>query len=124
MAQDHPKRWMRWIAVAVLATAVGVLLVHGVISRSEAFGVASSFVRSHPVVEATLGKVVETSLSWGGGQMNMSGDSGNAKFTVNVEGAKDSTRVYVELRKRGVWEITYARMLPSGGESVLLKDLQ
>lgn len=56
--------------------------------------------------------------------MSTSGDSGNAKFTVNVEGAKGSTRVYVELRKRGAWEITYARMLPSSGEPVLLKDVQ
>jgi len=56
--------------------------------------------------------------------MSMSGDSGSAKFTVNVEGIKDSTRVYVELRKRGAWEITYARMLPSSGEPILLKDVQ
>jgi hypothetical protein len=124
MSQNHLVRWRRWITVALLAAVAGVVLVHSVIARSDAFDVASSFLRDNPEVKKRLGRVVGTSLSWRGGQMNLSGDSGSAKFTVNVEGHTDATRVYVELRKRGVWAIEYARMLPSNGEPVLLKDVQ
>jgi hypothetical protein len=54
--------------------------------------------------------------------MSQGGDSGDAKFTVNLKGSEAAGRAYVELRKRGVWELRFARLLPHTGEPMVLYE--
>ena len=98
------------------------MVAHYVIERSEAFETASSFLRANAAVVRLAGPVHDTSLSWRGGEIEVSGDSGSARLTVNVSGTAGEQQAYVELRKRGNWEVTFAQLLPASGPTVLLKE--
>jgi len=116
------KRWK------VFAIGFGVLmllsypLAHVMITNSDAFATAGAFVRSNPEVVKVVGPIQELSLAWLGGSMEVSGDSGSAQLTLEIRGASGSTRAYIELQKKGVWDVTFARLLPASGTPVLLHD--
>ena len=69
------------------------------------------------------GPVQDLSLSWLGMNMSVSGDSGRAELTIHIHGTTSSPRAYVELQKRGIWEIAHARLLPENQAPVLLRDV-
>jgi hypothetical protein len=54
--------------------------------------------------------------------MREGGNSGQAQFTVSLEGRERSGRAYVELRKRGVWEVRFARLIPDSAEPIVLLE--
>jgi len=117
-----PKRWKLFGAVGLLLAFLAYPLGYFFVSRSDAFAVASQFLRTNDEVIRVAGQVQELSLSWKGKKMSVSGDSGRAEFTVNIRGSISSPRAYVELQKRGILEITFARLLPETGSPVLLKE--
>jgi hypothetical protein len=110
MPKAKRRPWGKWFAVAAAFVGALFLLVHYFISNSDAFVTASSFVRGNPEVQRVAGTIQNTSLSWGGGEVEVSGDTGHAQFSVKVTGSLASPRVYVELAKRGTWEILNARL--------------
>jgi len=123
LGRMHKQGKLRWKVSAIglaLMVVVGYPLAHVLISNSDAFGTAEDFLRVNPDVVRAVGPVQDLSLSWLGGSLRFSGDTGSAQFTLNVRGATGSTRAYVELEKRGIWEITFARLLPTNGTPVLL----
>ena len=99
-----------------------IALVHVLMEKSGAFEVASEYLRTNPDVVRVAGTVQETSLSWIGGEIAVSGGSGNAKLTINISGTRESPQAYVELWKRGVWEVRFARLLPDSEPPFVLKD--
>ena len=115
----------RWKSFAI---GFGVLMLlsypvsHVVITNSDAFDTAGGFVRSNSEVIKAVGPVQELSLAWLGGSMQVSGDSGSAQVTLDIRGTSGSTQAYVELQKRGVWDITFARLLPARGAATVLHD--
>jgi hypothetical protein len=111
------RRWLKWFLVfAVIGTPAVYLLM----SKSSAFAAASTFLRGNPEVVRQLGPIADASLSWRGGSMREGGDSGQAQFTVSLEGRDRGGRAYVELRKRGVWEVRFARLIPDSGAPIVL----
>ena len=122
MSNQVSRNWKRWLVAALVFTPVLLLAVHTIIERSEAFETASTYLRGNPEVVRSAGTIRKTSLSWRGGAVRVSGDDGSANFTVNVDGAVAAPRAYVELRKRGVWEVTFARLLPEKGEPIVLLE--
>ena len=122
MAENTRKRWKTWVACAIIGSAALVVAVHYLIEKSEAFKVASAFLRGNPEVIRLAGPIRDTSLSWGGGSIEVSGGSGRASLTVNLLGSVASPQAYVELTKRGVWEVSFARLLPESAPAILLKD--
>jgi len=119
----HKQGKIRWKVFAIglaLMAVVSYPLAHVLISNSDAFGAAEAFLRSNPDVSQAVGPVQDLSLSWLGGSLEVSGDTGSAQFTLNVRGATGSTRAYVELEKRGIWEITFAQLLPTNSTPTLL----
>ena len=117
-----PKRWKLFAVLGVCLVALSYPLAYYFVSNSDAFAVSSQFLRTNPEVIRVAGPVQDLSLSWSGMQMSVSGGSGRAEFTINIHGASSSPRAYVELQKRGIWEIAYARLLPENQAPVLLKD--
>ncbi|HBH39268.1 MAG TPA: hypothetical protein DDX06_12915 [Curvibacter sp.] len=112
----------RWLKLAVLLGVVMVPTVHWLVGRSDAFASAEDFLRASPEVIRILGPISDLSLSWRGVSLREGGDSGSAEFTVNLKGQKTAGRAYVELRKRGVWEVQFVRLFPeSGAPTVLLE---
>jgi len=97
-------------------------LVHVLITNSDAFEAAGTFLQSNPEVTKVVGPVQQLSLAWFGGSMEVSGDTGSAQLTLDIRGSSGSTRAYVELEKKGAWDVTFARLLPISGAPVLLQD--
>ena len=116
------KNWKKLVAVAISMMIFGTLLTHYLFSNSDGFKTASVFLRSHPEVMKATGPINDLSLSWMGGAMSMSGDNGKAHMTINITGTASSPQAYVELVKRGVWEVKFARLLPKNENSILLKE--
>jgi hypothetical protein len=124
MTQDRPTRWPGRLTLVAAAIALGVVLVYYSIAKSDAFDVTSSFLRGQAEVVRSVGRVEDASLSfWSGGKIWSSGDRGSGSFTVNIRGASGSTQAYVELKRRGSWEVQFARLLPSSGEPIVLRDI-
>jgi hypothetical protein len=113
------RRWLKWFVVFAV---IGTPAVYLLIAKSEAFAAASTFLRGSPEVARLLGPISDASLSWRGASMRQSGDSGEAHFTVTLEGQENTGRAYVELRKRGIWEVRFARLIPDAGAPVVLLD--
>jgi hypothetical protein len=122
MSEIKRRPWGKWLAIAAVFVGALVVVVHYSMSSSDAFAAASTFVRSNTEVQRVAGSIQDTSLSWGGGEVEVVGDAGHARLSVNVKGSLASPRVYVELAKRGVWEVSYARLLPETGESIVLRE--
>jgi hypothetical protein len=121
--QSHTRRnWKRWLLGALVLLPIASVSARFFMTRSDAFETASAYLRNHPEIVRSAGAVRETSLAWRGGSLRVSGDSGSANFSVNVEGEVASPRAYVELKKRGIWEVTFVRLIPEQGEPIVLKD--
>jgi hypothetical protein len=113
------RRWLKWF---VVLAASGVPVVHLLMSKSDAFAAASAFLRGNSEVVRNMGPISDASLSWRGGSMSEGGDLGRAQFTVSLEGRDRGGRAYVELRKRGVWEVRFARLIPDSGSPIVLLE--
>jgi hypothetical protein len=122
MFSGFRKHWKAYLAWFIGLSVVIYVGVHQLISHSEVFETASSFVMNTPAVIRASGAVREVTLAWNGGSMEVSGGSGSAQLTLNVSGSTSSPQVYVELRKRGIWEVVFARLLTTDGQSVVLRD--
>jgi hypothetical protein len=111
------RRWLKWF---VVLSVIGVPTAYWLMARSDAFATASVFLKANSEVARILGPISDASLSWRGGSLSQGGDRGRAEFTVNLKGEKSAGRAYIELRKRGIWEIRFARLLPDSGEPIVL----
>jgi Cytochrome oxidase complex assembly protein 1 len=116
------KYWKIWVIGAITMSLLGTFIGHYLVANTDGFKTASEFLRSHPEVIKATGSINDLSLSWMGGAMSMSGDNGKAHMTINITGTTSSPQAYVELVKRGVWEVKFARLLPKNENSILLKE--
>lgn len=113
----------RWFVPALLAAMAAMFIgIHQLIARSDAFAAASQFASGHRLIATQLGRIQSTELPWfGSAAISVSGDRGQAHFTLLLNGDKADARLYIEMEKRGIWEPRFARLMQAGG-SVLLLD--
>jgi len=104
------------VLVAVLSTLAGWIMAY----RSDAFAVAEQFIRRNDVLSANVGDVRRVSLAFFGYGIRYSGARGDAAFEIDVEGESGSGTVFIELEKRGVWEVTLARIVRNGTTAIEL----
>ncbi len=96
------------VAILLLASyAVAPLLV----KRSDAFAMANQFLKSSPLVQNNIGNVSDISLKPFGYSLQYSGARGNAHFEFKIKGTRASGSAYVELRKKGDWQIIFANLM-------------
>jgi hypothetical protein len=121
----NPSRRAQWRSMAVAIGVAGLLsypLADVLMANSDAFETAERFLQSNAEVLKIVGATPKVSLTWLGGSLQISGDSGNAKFTLDVRGDTDSIRVYTELEKRGTWELKFARLMPNHGATLVIHE--
>ena len=104
-------RW-RWVIVGV-AVLVGLSIPAGwlMAKNSDAYAAAVNFVKSNPQAREKLGTVRDVSLAPFGYSVRYSGAHGEASFDLTVSGQKGSAMIYVELEKKGIWEVRLARLV-------------
>jgi hypothetical protein len=112
--------WKRGALIGVAATVVAYPVGWFFVRHSDAFGEAERFVRENPIVLEHVGEIRAVTLPLFGAAMSVSGSSGDATFELNVSGSVRDAFVYTELRKRGVWEVQYARLLQEKQSPILL----
>jgi Cytochrome oxidase complex assembly protein 1 len=112
--------WKRGALIALGVTVVAYPVAWLFVRYSDAFEEAERFVREDPVVREHVGEIRTFTLPFFGAEMSVSGSSGDAKFDLNVSGSANNAVVYAELRKRGVWEVQFARLLREKQSPILL----
>jgi Cytochrome oxidase complex assembly protein 1 len=112
--------WKRGALIAIAVTVVAYPVGWFFVRHSDAFEEAERFVREDPVVREHVGEIRTVTLPIFGAELSVSGSSGDAKFDLNVSGSVHNAVVYTELRKRGVWEVQFARLLQEKQPPILL----
>ena len=110
----------RWVLIGVSVVAIAYPGAWLMVRQSDAFALAASFVRSSPRIVGTVGAVHEVSLSPFGYSLNYVGPLGDAFSELSVKGERGSAIAFVELEKRGVWEVKFARLVRTGQEAIQL----
>lgn len=125
---DHFRRVQRkWgFATLILYTLFivggGAAFYYGneAIKKSDAYVMSLNQVRQHPESLKTLGQPIDTGWMVSG-NFEVSGPSGNADFSYNVNGPKDAGKVYVSaIMKAGQWRLTELILEPQNGSRQML----
>lgn len=108
------------MAGAGVAIYLGVRYVADSVKSSEPYRVAEKELRESPVAAGALGEIKSTGFPLGSFGTE-AGGSGQAAFTMSVEGTKGSGQyVAVLTREGGAWRMTSGVIRMSGGEVVNL----
>jgi hypothetical protein len=110
------------VALFIAFLAGIVLLVFGLIAKSDVYTYALAQARSSPSVVEALGEPIEPGW-YVMGTINVSGASGNADIAIPVSGPNGSGTLYASARKRaGVWNYDVLEVaLDAGGERIDLR---
>lgn len=104
-------KWKRWVLIVLIVTAIAYPGAWLMVQQSDAFVDAETFIRhDHRVIEA-IGTVRKVKLSPFGYSLEYSGANGNASFELSVDAERESATAFIELQKRGIWEIKSARLI-------------
>jgi TonB family protein len=132
VAPTQPKRKSRVGKVLLIIGAILLLLVAGAgvagyfgykyverkMKSSEAFKIAEERLRESAEVKARMGEIKSTGFPIGNFTQHSDG-SGNAAFTVSVEGEKASGRYSVTMeRERSTWRIERAFVQLADGDMI------
>ena len=115
------------ILVLVLAgIAAAVYFGYGYVEKklksSEAYTVALAALKENPEVKDKLGDIQETGFPIGAFTQNSDG-TGDAAFTMSVQGSIASGRYEVALKRRsGVWKIESGHVRLTNGEIIQIAD--
>lgn len=110
------KRWVRGALVAVGLLVVAYPAAWVGVQHTDAYTLAESFIRNDAEVTRTIGAVERVKLPlFGTFSVEVSGGTGDAVFEMAIDAQRGKARAFVDLRKRGVWEITEARLVSSAG---------
>ncbi|HVF57777.1 MAG TPA: TonB family protein [Pyrinomonadaceae bacterium] len=109
-------------AGAGLAIYFGYKYVESSLKSSEAYKKAEGELKRSGVVAEKLGKIKSTGFPVGSFRVDADG-SGEASYTMSVEGTKASGRYFVTMARRGGdWRISRAFVKLDGGEMVNVVD--
>jgi hypothetical protein len=104
-------KWWRWAAIALAIVAVSYPAAWVMVQNSDAYELAESFVTTHPRVREAVGTVHRITLPPFGYALEYTGAQGEASFELSVQAERESATAYVELQRRGVWEVKLARLV-------------
>lgn len=110
--------------LAGIAAAIyfGYGFVEKKLKSSEAYTVALAALKENPEVKDKLGDIQETGFPIGAFTQNSDG-TGDAAFTMSVQGSKASGRYEVALKRRsGVWKIENGHVRLTNGETIQIAD--
>ena len=117
-------KWKRWVLIAVVVTAIAYPGAWWMVQQSDAYIDAETFIRNdHQVLEA-IGAVRKVKLSPFGYSLEYSGANGDASFELSVEAERGSASAFIELQKRGVWEVKFARLIRADKKVIQLVPQQ
>lgn len=108
------------LLAAGIAAAVyfGYRYLENTLKSSEAYTVAVNALKENSEVREKLGEIKETGFPLGAFTTNADG-SGDAAFTMSVQGTKGSGQYSVELKRRNhVWEILSGNVRTSSGDVI------
>ena len=117
-------KWKRWVLIAVIVTAIAYPGAWLMVQQSDAYIDAEAFIRNDHQVLETIGAVRKVKLSPFGYSLEYSGANGNASFELSVEAEREPATVYIELQKRGVWEVKFARLIRADKKVIQLVQQQ
>ena len=107
---------------AVAAIYYGYRYAENALKTSEAYTTAVATLKENPEVKDKLGDIVDTGFPLGAFSQNADG-TGNAAFTMSVQGSKGTGQYAVELvRRNRVWKVRTGSVRLSGGDTILLGD--
>ena len=87
----------------------------GYIARnSDAYAEAERFLRASATVSDRIGPVRGISIEPFGAPLRLTSNAGDAQFKLDVEGSKMVAKAYVELERRGAWEVRVAQLFLPG----------
>jgi TonB family protein len=120
------------LIVAIILVLVGLAVAGAIyygyryaeqtLKSSEAYTVAVNALKESPEVKDKLGEITETGFPLGAFSQNSDG-SGDAAFTMSVQGTKGTGRYNVELKRRsGVWRVRTGNVTLANGESIRIGD--
>jgi hypothetical protein len=103
----NPKKYIikTALAFAIGYTALSSYIYFSTVS-SEEYRVAVAYAKESKEIRTRLSEVTKTSLAPFGIQILYAGDSGRAKFSLNIEGTQGKIKVEFKLsRKSYVWKV-------------------
>lgn len=112
--------WKRGVTIAIIILAIGYPVAWLLVRNSDAFAEANRFLQTHPAVKDYVGQIHSITLSPFIGEISVSGATGMAKLELNVSGEKQRAEIYIELEKKGIWEVRFARLLRQNDSPVQL----
>lgn len=109
---------------AGLAAAIyfGYHKLEQTLKSSEAYTVAVTALKENEDVRNQLGEIIDTGFPLGAFNTNADG-SGNAAFSMSVQGSKDTGQYEVTLvRSNSVWRLTRGSVQTAGGQTINITD--
>ena len=108
----------RYLYIAVITTALAIPAAWLIVQRTDAFDVASTFVKNSSEVHSRLGEIQDIDLSLFGYSWRVVGARGDANFNLKVRGSLASATAYVELTRQGTWRPVLGRLVLQDGNSI------
>jgi hypothetical protein len=107
-------------ALAIVGSMMGIVVPHLMVG-SKPYQIAESFIRSNPVVQEELGRVLGVNLELTGNSVSYAGPEGSARFAFEVQGTRGKRIVLVTMRKHlGVWQMGTADLREADGRIIAL----
>jgi len=110
--------YARYASIAAVIAALAIPAAWFAIQRTDAFGVASTFVRNNEEVRSRLGEIQDVDLSLFGYSIHVVGASGDANFNLKLKGSQASGSAYVELVREGTWRPVLSRLVLEDGSAI------
>ena len=111
-------RYARYLSIAAAITGLAIPAAWLGIQRTDAFGVASTYVSNNEAVRARLGNIQEFDLPLLGYSIHVAGARGDANFNLKLKGSQASSSAYVELVREGTWRPVLSRLVVEDGSAI------
>jgi len=126
MTINVKKYFKKWIISAAALTVAMFPLAFIFVANSDAFTMASSYIKNNQTIVDVLGPIQDISFSYfGSNSLGFTSKEGGGDFELKVKGVNQSGLVHVVLKKQFyAWRVTEATLYQAGKEPTVLKSSQ